>query len=664
MGLKLSELVVRSMLKNMKHYYLYFFSLIFSVTLYFSFKTLRYNEDVLGRMNTSAGASAGFEVATYLLYFIILVFVIYANHLFLKRRSKELGLYQLIGMTKGLIFRLVAIENMLLFSGAVLIGIGLGFLTSRFFGMILMKVIGENVVLGLTFSWEAVIVTLFIFGAMLLIVLIQLFLMIRSQTLLQMFQASNKSDESIRKFSWFHMLMGFIGLALIYYGYSESTVLFEGSGQTLLERMLLVLVSTILGTYLIFRYSVALIINLWRTKKKGYLSRADIVALMPIMHRMKSSASSLTLIAVITAISLGINTLSFISYYTIDKTTENTIPSDFVITNEVAYEAIKGEDELSAEEKRQLFENALTQEGIEYDKKAYEYAIIHTDFRQLLAQEKDRDNIGFDIMSNTRVLAASAVGENLKANEMIVKNFNTYTTNIMKFTTDKYLTIPTINEDLKVIRYDEKSLLANHFGLSMYPVVIVADETYEKISSKTQEINTEYHFNMAKDENLQRADELYVETGANVKRVISDEITDYQVSQFDFKQSQMQGLGLTMFITAFLGLAFLVASGSILYFKQMSEAEMESGSYTVLRKIGYSEQDLMYGVYRKQLFNFGVPILVGLLHSYFAVKSGWWFFGSEYGTPMLIMMTIYVLLYIVFALLATRYYRIVIRRAL
>ena len=121
---------------------------------------------------------------------------------------------------------------------------------------------------------------------------------------------------------------------------------------------------------------------------------------------------------------------------------------------------------------------------------------------------------------------------------------------------------------------------------------------------------------------------------------------------------------LLILIAFFLGLAFLLVSGSILYFKQMTEADMESNSYTVLRKIGYSEQDLMHGVYRKQLFNFGVPIIIGLFHSYFAVKSGWWFFGTEYATPMSIMMIVYVLLYTVFALMTIGYYRMVVRKAL
>ena len=85
----------------MKHYYLYFFALIFSVTLFFSFVTLQYNESIIKVTKASGTAAAGFEAASYMLYFIVLFFVLYANHLFIKRRSKEIGLYQLIGPRRG-----------------------------------------------------------------------------------------------------------------------------------------------------------------------------------------------------------------------------------------------------------------------------------------------------------------------------------------------------------------------------------------------------------------------------------------------------------------------------------------------------------------------------------------------------------------------------------
>ncbi|MNJ61165.1 Bacitracin export permease protein BceB [compost metagenome] len=123
-------------------------------------------------------------------------------------------------------------------------------------------------------------------------------------------------------------------------------------------------------------------------------------------------------------------------------------------------------------------------------------------------------------------------------------------------------------------------------------------------------------------------------------------------------------MGMLMFIVGFLGLIFLITSGCILYFKQMDEGEEEKSSYTILRKLGYTQGDLLQGIQIKQLFNFGIPLVVGLSHSYFAVKSGWFFFGTELATPMIIVMLLYTLLYSIFAILSVLYYKRVIKESL
>lgn len=107
----------------------------------------------------------------------------------------------------------------------------------------------------------------------------------------------------------------------------------------------------------------------------------------------------------------------------------------------------------------------------------------------------------------------------------------------------------------------------------------------------------------------------------------------------------------------------MIATGSILYFKQMSEADEEKGAYTILRKMGFTTNEIMKGIRRKQLFNFGFPLLIGLSHSYFAVKAGWVFFGTELVAPLLITMSIYIILYSIFAILSAGYYRKVVENA-
>ena len=162
------------------------------------------------------------------------------------------------------------------------------------------------------------------------------------------------------------------------------------------------------------------------------------------------------------------------------------------------------------------------------------------------------------------------------------------------------------------------------------------------------------------DAHKQQIEQLYKTTGANVLNEEGKTLS----SLVDVQQENLSLYGTTIFVTAFLGLAFLLATGSILYFKQMSEADEEMASYTVMRKIGFTEQDILRGIVYKQLFNFGVPLIVGLLHSYFAVKSGWFLFGNEMTTPLLVTMGLYVSMYVVFALLTIRYYKKVIHASL
>ena len=146
------------------------------------------------------------------------------------------------------------------------------------------------------------------------------------------------------------------------------------------------------------------------------------------------------------------------------------------------------------------------------------------------------------------------------------------------------------------------------------------------------------------------------------KKTVSD--NTQSLSRLDDANNLKQIYGLIMFIVGFLGLTFLITSGCILYFKQMDESEEEKPNYTILRKLGFTETDLLKGIQIKQMFNFGIPLILGLLHSYFAVQSGWFMFGTELWTPMIIVMVLYTALYSIFGLLSVLYYKKVIHSSL
>ncbi|UNT55759.1 FtsX-like permease family protein [Lysinibacillus capsici] len=659
--MSLSKLVLRSMKKNMKHYYLYFFALIFSVTLYFSFVTLQNNTEVWAAVQMSGTATAGFKAATYILYFIVLFFVLYANHLFMKRRSKEIGLYQLIGMTKGLIVRLLAIENILLFVGAVIIGMLAGFFSSRVFAMILLRVLEKEALVTMTFSTQALLQSMIVFTILLIIVLIQMAWMIHHVSLLSLFSAAKQADERVRRFGALQMVIGFLGLILIAYGYYASTKLFDiESAGNLFINMIIILATTIGGTFLVFRFSVAFIMNTIRLKKKGHLSIKDVLALTPIMHRMKSNAKSLTLITVLTGVSLGVTTLSYIAYYSSEASAYSQVPGDFILL----------------EEQGERFLEKLEENNIAYDKIDYRLQGVTAAVGQLMSK-KQQDNPLYTMEGTIYTIPLSDYQQSvpeakLSGNEVILTNYGGYMAEMFPLEKDHDLVVSAgeLEETFHVVDIHDKSVISGIVTAGGGgPIFVVTDDMFKSLT--TQAALYPWHhqstITLKSNEDIATAEKLYIQSNAGIIKAVDDkgETKQYTQSSYEGKRKDnIESLGLTIFTTAFLGLAFLMTTGSILYFKQMSEAEEERDSYTILRKIGFAEKDIMKGIYMKQAFNFGVPLVIGLLHSYFAVKSGWFLFGTELTAPLWIAMCCYIALYTIFAILSVGYYKKVVRQSL
>ena len=661
--MSLSKLVLRSMKKNMKHYYLYFFALIFSVTLFFSFVTLQNNADVLETVSKSGTATAGFGAATYILYFIVLFFVLYANHLFMKRRSKEVGLYQLIGMTKGLIVRLLAIESILLFVGAVILGMLAGFFSSRLFAMILLRVLEKEALVTMTFSMEALQKSIIVFVILLVIVLVQMAWMIHRVSLLSLFSAAKQADERVKRFSPLQMAIGFIGLVLIVYGYYASTKLFDiESAGNLFVNMMIILATTIGGTFIVFRFSVAFIMNSIRLKKNGHLTVRDVLALTPIMHRMKSNAKSLTLITVLTGVSLGITTLSYIGYYSSESSAFSQVPGDYILLEDNGQEFLK----------------KLEDENIAFDKIDYRLQGVISSVGQLLSEEEQREGNPFYNMEGTIYTVPLSDYQqinpdaSISGNEVILTNYGGYMAAMFKLEKDRNIVVSAgeLKETFHVVDIQDNSIISGIVTAGGGgPIFVVTDEMFEKLAVQSELFpwHKQATINLKSKEDIAQAEELYIQTGAGVISALDSNGQSKQFIQSSFESERkeyIEDLGITIFTTAFLGLAFLMTTGSILYFKQMSEAEEERGSYTILRKIGFAERDILKGIYMKQAFNFGVPLVIGLLHSYFAVKSGWFLFGSELTTPLWIAMSCYIALYAIFAFLSVGYYKKVIRESL
>ncbi len=280
--------------------------------------------------------SAAIRVASYLLVTIVSIFLLYANTIFIKRRSKEIGLFQLIGMTKGKIFRILSIENFILYSGSVILGIFGGLVGSKLILMILFKVTGVQSIAALQFSSQAVSQTLVVFGVIYLLIMLMNYRFIKRQSILSLFNVKAKTEEKVKKVSFVEITIGIVGILFIISGYYVSSQLFTSDFSTASEffmAMSFILGSVIIGTYLFYKGSVSFIFNIVRKNKNGYLSINEVLSLSSIMFRMKSNSLLLTIITTVSALAIGLLSLTYISYYSAEKVAVSNVPSDFSLDN-------------------------------------------------------------------------------------------------------------------------------------------------------------------------------------------------------------------------------------------------------------------------------------------------------------------------------------------
>ncbi|MBU7594208.1 FtsX-like permease family protein [Metabacillus halosaccharovorans] len=645
-----NQLIVRNLKKNIKNYSLYAFALIFTVALYFAFVTLQY-DPAMDAAKGSIKGGAAIKSASILLVAIVGVFLLYANTIFIKRRSKEIGLFQLIGMTKQEIFRILSFENIILYFSSLIVGIFVGFSFSKLITLILFKVTAVESVATLRFSTQAFIQTVIVFSAIYLVIMTMNFLFIRKQSILSLFRVKSSSEEKVKKISVVEILIGVLGLTLIISGYYVSSKLFGGdfsSMTALFLAMVFILGSVIIGTYLFYKGSVRFIANVIRKKKQGYLNIHEVLSLSSIMFRMKSNAMLLTIITTVSALAIGLLSLSYISYYSADQQAINSVPDDFSFT---------------IEEDAEQFKQKLTEENIEYEETVIPVLQANVNVKNIMNTKLEGLNTDPNSMQMPVVSDKQIDGIDVSPDETIFTGYNDLLQNFMGLKDSGEIAFVGSKEviDQQYLGLEKNYPISWYFTSGGLPTAIVDESTFQLLEKDlVQDIQKESNLyigiSLINEDDVQTANDIFKDLGFNESSVHD--------SQLNMSNNQKNSMGLVMFIVGFLGLTFLITSGCILYFKQMDESEDEKPNYTILRKLGFTQTDLLKGIQVKQVYNFGIPLIIGLLHSYFAVQSGWFLFGTEVWTPMLIVMGLYTLLYSIFAVLSIMYDKNVIKSAL
>lgn len=631
------DLVKKNMRKNISRYSLYFFSMIFSIIVYYVFATLQYDQSISKVIGEEMRLQGIFNASNYVLLTFIVVFIWYTNSFFIRQRKRELGLYHLVGIEKRTIGKMIFYENMLLGIFSLVVGILLGTVFSRLFVLFLLKLMGLSLSITLTFSLQAVLKTAVVFLIVTIFISFQGYFIMYRYTLLDLFQAESKSERVNKISSKKSIAVGGLGILLVGYGYYLS------SGNIVTPKFFLivavVLFSVIFGTFLLFKATIEWLMGLYREHASGYYSFANMLSVSTMMYRIKANARVLTLITILSATTLVAVGVTYSSYYNTKADARSMQPYDYTLySKKAAQEFMDVLDELDIQSNRYVYH-------------IVKHSADLSDFRFITSgYYKDREQISFLDEEEVRKNGVSVPA--LSANETVI--FDSMAKGkVFKPSTGKTAAVQLKESEelaLKVVKSEPLLILDSDSAGYQF---VVNHDTFIKLSKSGQK-QAVYVFNTG-DGNKQS------ELTKNYHQ-IAKKAGESRTSYYDVFQTGLMSKGLFIFIGGFLGLVFLMATGSIIYFKQISEAEQERKRFEVLRKLGFSVSQMMSAVRKQQLFTFGLPLVIGILHSLFALKVIMNLTGESLIVPVLIADAVYGVIYFIFYWLTMNYYRMVIKR--
>lgn len=626
-----NEIIFKNFKQNIAHYAIYLLSLIISVILYFSFVTLKYAHHLHGNQSYPI-LKEGSQVGSYFLFIIIVVFLLYANFLFMKRRGRELSLLQIIGLTRSNIMRMIMIEQLMTFVMTAIVGIILGIFGSKILLMIVLRLLGINISVSIIFSYHAIIETLVLISVAYLLVIIQSYIFIRKRSISELASDLTKKEVNETKITFSEITLGLLGIIMIVGGYFLSTKLIENVDSILQPFIILFL--TVLGSYFFFRSTVSLVFKTIQHFRNGNISVTDVMFTSSIIYRIKKNAFSLTVMAIVSAI-----TVSVLCFAALSRST---------LTNEVLLNSPHDVTLKSQKQANQLAYD-LNNRNVEhyYNYKEVVYAKLYKDhmFTEGIARpsfiavtsDKYFPNVNIDKGQTDIIIPRGSIKDVVKVD----KKGSTYIGSKAHHVKVK------LRKAIKKVYFMADVDLGG-------ATLVLNDEDYQNLRAhaKGKNIVSQYGFDIKHKKDLPELENIVQNISKNIetRSEAASEITSLT--------------GVLLFVTSFLGITFLIAAGCIIYIKQIDETEDELENYSILRKLGFTHQDMSKGLKLKVIFNFGLPLIVALLHGYFASLAYMHIMGVTNQLPIFIVMAVYTGIYAVFAVIGYNHSKRTIRHSI
>lgn len=634
------KLAVTNLKNNRKTYVPYIFTGVLTVMMFYIIDALSRGKGI-----TQNKLKICLQYATGVIIVFAVIFLFYTNSFLIKRRKKEIGVYNILGMGKRHIARMMAVETILTAGISILGGLVFGIIFGKLMYLLLLKILHNSVDMQFSVNGTAIVQTVILFAGIFLLTYLYNILQIQLVNPVELLHGGNQGEKE-PKSRW---LLVIVGVAALGNGYWIALTT-EAPLEALLKFFVAV-VCVIIGTYALFIAGSIVVLKILRKNKAYYYNPKHFTSVSGMIYRMKQNGAGLANICVLSTMVLVMVSTTVSLYAGMEDILDSRFPRDVsIVCNEA--------DTNNEETLQRLIKEQCEKAGVKItDRVRYRYGSMNAVLKGNNLEKVEQyypDNHFYYVEMITQEEYNRIEKQNVSLKEQEIL---TYTTNgkcgkkQINIAGQNYQ----VKKELSEMTSQPKSTAEMYKTLY---IVFANAEQIERIES----------FSYADKFNLKGDDGKQKEALEQIQNEFYEKFPDGTMESRMLSRSSFYELyGGLFFIGIYLGSMFIMATVLIIYYKQISEGYDDRERYQIMQKVGMSKKEVKRSIRSQVLSVFFLPLVVAVIHVAVAFKVMTKILGvlnltnvSLFAVCTIITIAVFAVFYIiVYSITAKEYYRIV-----
>lgn len=615
---KLYFKLAKTNLSNNKPFYIpYIISSIITVAMLYMMSFLSDNKG-LNKIMGADSLAIIFRLGVGIIVIFSYIFLFYTNSFIIKRRKKEIGVYNILGMEKRHLSKVLFVETIYSAIISLVCGIIVGIAFSEFILMVLYGIIGIHKTVEFFVNIHGIILCVVSFGILFLLTFLYNFMQIKLANPIELLRGTNVGERE-PKTKIFMTIVGVVCLAIAYY-----IAITTENPLKVLTLFFVAVLLVIIGTFALFTAGSIALLKLLRNNKKFYYNKRHFMAVSGMLYRMKQNAAGLASICILSTMVLVVISTTVSMYVGIQDELMARYPNDVCVT--VDYNSVIDK---SSEIEKAIFDEIDSAEV--KNKKAFSYLSVFVgqkgdDFTTDKEHLSYQNSYLFYILSKDDFIKIDnnfkdKIGNISKGEAVVVLN-KKYDKKDIKIFGKNYK----VNKSFEHTEDNDLYVISTLNGLGY--IILDNDESVQELYDVQEKMlgkGANYYTNKIrfdfKSGNKKQKAAAYKKIDNAVKKYFKEnkndkkEISSYWVeSRQENEQNFYLLYGGLFFLGIFLGTMFLMVTVMIIFYKQITEGYDDRERYQILEKVGMSSREVKDTIKSQIRIVFVLPIFAAAVH--------------------------------------------------